>query len=182
MTLTSTRRRVSGTIVDPPHAQRVAHVASRARIASAHHDPRGILRRVRVAEEDHIQPAPAEQPGRAAGQPDASGRVQHLHRDPVIRRRQRVPVAGDPLALGRCQMDHDRHQRGGEQRDQAEAEESAARLFQKRTVGSGMGQPEETRRESRSWATSRTTPARSPGSRRASSARCSRPAVRPGSR
>ena len=62
------------------------------------------------------------------------------------------------------------------------AEEPATRLFQKRTVGSGMGQPEVTSRESRIWATSRTTPAKSSGRRRASSARRSRLDGRPGSR
>ena len=134
---------------DPPEAQRVAYIASRARVAPAHQDSGGIRWGVRIAEEDHIQSPSAEDPCRAAGQPGASGCVEHFHGDPAIGRGHRIGVTGDPLALGWCEMDRERHHRGGEQRDQAGAEEPAARLFQKRTVGSGMGQPELTRRESR---------------------------------
>ena len=112
-------------------------------------DRGGIRGTVRVAEEHDVEAAAPEQPGSTAGKTGAPGRVQHLHRDPAIGSRHRVGVAGDTLTLGRCQMDHEGRHSGGEQRDQAGAEEPAARLFQKRTVGSGMGQPELTRRESR---------------------------------
>ena len=167
----------------PPHPERI-----RARRCPAPGSPRRTKIRVESAAASALpkkttsSPRSPEQPGRAAGEPGAPGTVQHLHRDPAIGRRNRVGVAGDTLALGRCQMEHERRHRGGEQRDQAGAEEPAARLFQKRTVGSGMGQPEVTRRESRIWATSRSTPAGSSGSRRASSARRSRSDARPGSR
>jgi hypothetical protein len=141
----------------PPHPQCVAHIPAGAGITLAHHDPGGIGCRIGVAEKDDVEPLAAQQPGRPPREAGAARGVEHLDGDAAAGRGQRVRMPLDPLGLGRCQVDRARHQ-GGEQDDQAGGEEPAARLFQKRTVGSGMGQPDVTRRDSRNTATSRSTP------------------------
>ena len=119
------------------------------------------------------RPRSRSEPRGGPGEPGPRGAVEHLHPDPFARRRDRVGVTGDVLALRlQHQSEHGEHRERGS-RDQGELDRPT-RSFQKRTVGSGSGQPDRTRCGRRSAATARSTPAGSSGNRAASAVRRSR--------
>ena len=144
---------------DAPESQRRLHIATPRRISSPHDDAGGVGRGVGVSEVHDIQPVPPQSPGRRPGDAGPGGSIEDFDDHPAIRRRHRVGVAARVLPLRR----HEKHRCHSDRRragagDQDPLEELSARLFQKRTVGSRMGQREATRWASRSEATSFSTP------------------------
>lgn len=178
--------------VHPPKAVRVHHHAARAdrlkyfppgsRIPPTHDDTGGLDRRLGIPVEHYVQTPSPEHPRSRAGHAGTPGPVQHLYRDAPLGRRDRIGMRPRRRRRRRDQEAHGGAEPHGRQRDQSEAEESATRRFQKRTVGSRSNRPELTRCPTRAVATSRSTATGSAGSRFARSARHSRACFLPGSR
>ncbi len=131
---------------DAAHAEARTHCPSVRWVPTTDEDLSGIDQAIGVSEEHHIQPLMPEHAGRHASGARPAGSVQDLDQDAMVRGRHYIRMTHNPFRPG--MLKQHRAAAGTDQdagRNQCEAEVVAARLFQNRKVGSGMGHPERTR-------------------------------------
>jgi hypothetical protein len=131
---------------DAAHAEARTHCSSARWVPTTDENLSGVHHPIGVSEGHYIQPLPPEHAGSHASGAWPAGCVQDLDQDAVIGGRHCVGTVDDLFRPGR--LEQHRAPAGAQQdagRDQCDAEVVAARLFQNRKVGSGMGHPERTR-------------------------------------
>jgi hypothetical protein len=126
----------------PSGTERFGNVLTLPGVAAPHDDAGALDRPVRVAEEHHVQTSLPQRPGGHSGESRTVGTVQHFDDDPMLPRRDGVGVPLDLLTAGGQEQCQQGQQGDADSGDQREADDPATRLFQKRTVGSGRGQPD----------------------------------------
>ena len=93
-----------------------------------------------ISEEDDVEPAATQHPGRRPGEPCAARAVEHLDHEAIASTGNGIGVVGQ---RGGRRPVLEREE--GEEDSRPDQGETTDRLFQNRTIGSGSGHPERAR-------------------------------------